>query len=1370
MPDNRVTSFTPERPIAGSSSAIPSTVTVPANCWPTIDVQNVNSRVITSSRSFSPMQVPNVLPRRERVERGNGEYSGTAQARVFMPSWQDSPRPGTFTPATPQATAIVLPQVSLETDIQLTEREFQRDRQTGQILLYSDSLRTHLDQLLSTTQLNRSGLSQTAKKTAIDLTLKVNFALDHWQDDTALLRSTRLVEMKNTVHEMVQSSLHDKSGVKIPFSLLDASASLANISLAMQNLTTREGEILAQHQVERKKVQDLIDDARAIPGTGSERYALVQKRDSLDKIIEGKLFNNSALIARRLLFIMNSSDISLHKRYEQALTVCQQLETGSHLLPLFRAMMDQTGFYAAIEQLRMTLPSRPVVDNIQTLADDLGKAFKRESRIQASLACLEISSAIGNWLKKLSDNEKVCRDETLNWHREEELNDKYQQRESMLKNENALLEMQEQERLWAEQKIKVDLDIHTSEDRSLEGHGEYQSAMTGLGTTTIQVKVPRKQLYKYWQHEQKGEHAPSEQLLQGWAREQNIPIPPLSAQGTYSDPETGERYQVKVNRHVNAVTATPARKSHDYSQYSTHDALNETVRTLRLKDFLPNRNLQTSLPISATSRPELPVALFNTGALSAQSGEHRQQNNQPEVRRNIQWPQPSFASTLTHVSACNPLASQTFSSLARQTSGTDNELQTLFRDINLAKKRHARALFPSTGPTNQPSLPERPHNMVSIPQLSSAITAFTQAAPVPTVHFYRGRNDRWENYMLTKHDIRTEARGADVYHSIPTLGSAIKLLNDIVNDVYHQIINPQTFHHVRQALAYCTGIPAERITGKIYGDFSRQIYSLMQQVRTFLPGGKNENQWVKVRVPEDSPLFAATMPNDPECRIWLSQYVASSTLPELTMTLAHEFSHMAALEKPTEDYFYVTRENYNSYNIYDIQQLMKSLFEEVEAIANNTALRAEYIQQTKDDAGPTYCFAQLAKTFGDSSASGAAISIENDDWLRYELMQGTADLLMLTIMKLGNRTLIAGLPPQERNSADPLAVLAAIEHFDRPEEAQTRLEEVFRAMANPEIELFEAQLLIIKLATVALPFPLMTANWLEKKGQELPLLMARLYAQNTKDSAMVLGLINGLLTPLMENGHLSATYVQPCIFPMPYTVQIYDSEYDHELWQDTLISNWVDLLCSYQRKFTLTPKVENLFELIKTLVEQSAKYNSGNHSTYFYLLLADKIAYRMNETLADIPYIDDITDTEPVVKKRRVYPQPDIDYQNEETLTNLAILFNFYIAVEDPEGNTLRAYNPAGNEINPLELPDYGVEKSDSDHSANSTICIIRERQRSPGENIIYYDAVGNDGNIIVSGDDDHNLLQAVLIAITPYEPTEEVINQLINDLHDASF
>ncbi|MEG3132494.1 hypothetical protein SC206_02780 [Rouxiella sp. T17] len=1381
MPDNRITSSTLERPAMAATSVPPfslATTSIATTSAPNFELQNVNNRVITLPRSFSPARMPNRLPRNERVERGNGEYSGTAQTRIDMPNWQNSLHPGAFTPTTSQATAMVLPHTSFETDTQHIEREFQRDSQTGQILLYSDSLRMHFDHLLNTTQMYRSGLSQTAKNTANALTFKVNNVLDLLQDNAALLRSTRLLEMKETVHKMVYSFFHDNSEVEIPSSLLDASESLAKISLAMQNLTTQEGEILARHKVERKKIQGPLDSALEFPGTGTERYELVKKRSSLEKDVERKLFNNSALIASRLLFIMTNVDLSLYKRYDQALMLCQQFDTSSHLLSLFRLMMEQTGFYAAVDRLRVTLPSRPVVDNIQILADDLGKAFKKERNIQAGLTYLEISRAIGSWLTKVSDHEKVFRDQTLNWRKEEELSEKYQQRAFMLIEEKARMEMRQEERLWAEEKISVDINVHTAEYRSLEGNNEHQAAMTGLGTSTVQVKVPREELYKYWEKESKGAHSQSTQMIQEWVKQKQAFVPSFDAQGYYRDAETGENYGVQITRQVNAITAAPTCASLGYNQNSIQDALKETVEALHLTGSMPASIARAAISLPLPPRPERLIAQYNAGALSARSRGYQPPETHVEIFQPSYRQLPSFSSTFNEISArapvFNPINNPAhsivpnlpFPTMAQQTSRTDKELQSLFNDIKIAETRSARDLFFGIGATNPIPLPNFPLNPVSAPPLPQTTPLRAFERHVPNTHAYRGRNDTWEEYMQCEQQAQIKHRGVSVYNSLPNLRPAIILLNKIVTDVYHQIINPHTFAQVRQALAYCTGIPPERITGDIYHDFSRQICSLRQQIRTFLSGGENENQWVIIKTPEESPIFAATMPTDPECRIWLSQFVASYTLPKLIMTLTHEFSHMSALAKPTEDYLYVTSESYNSYNIEDINALTRSLLDEVSAMANNTGLRAEYIQQTKDNAGENYCLAELANTFGVSSAKGAARAVEKDDRLRYELIQGTADLLMLTILKLGNKVLLAGLTPQERNDADPLAVLAAVAHFKETDRAPARLENIFKAIDNAELELFEAQMLIIKLATVALPYPELTANFLEKKGQELPQMMARLYKQDPEGSVMVLGMIYCLLTTLMEKGNLSASYVKPCIFPIPYTVKFYSSEFNPSIWQDTLISNWADLLCSYQRTFPLALQNEKLLDLFVTLTHQSGKYNQKIYTTKYYRFLADELARRRNEMNHDLSSIDEIIMEEPEPKRRKVLPQPIVNYQDEQTLINLARVQNWYVVIENDQGEFLRAYNPMGQIISSAEAVDPDrVEKSTHTQQVYS-LCILRQRQHAVGEGEVYYDAVNEQGNVIPCENDDYNILRSALTAVNSNEPTNETINQLIHDLH----
>ncbi|MDF7659181.1 hypothetical protein PUG81_09380 [Erwiniaceae bacterium L1_54_6] len=630
----------------------------------------------------------------------------------------------------------------------------------------------------------------------------------------------------------------------------------------------------------------------------------------------------------------------------------------------------------------------------------------------------------------------------------------------------------------------------------------------------------------------------------------------------------------------------------------------------------------------------------------------------------------------------------------------------------------------------------------------------TDVPPIPQTS-YRGEGDPCEIYAQQQQHMVILTRGAGVYAQLPNLRPALVLANKVVGEVFRKIKNPEHVGEVMDAIAFCTGIRPERVTFTIYRDFLGQVQSMLRQIATYQPGEINENQFAIVATPPGSIMAAATIPQDPHNRIWFSRNQSVTGIAELFKTVIHELGHMFTTENPAFDFIYLIPQGCNEQEICDVDELQKALINEVAYIGNNTQVREVYFENTMTMLGVNYPAAPLQDIFRARTSTEAARAMEYDDWLRYALVSRTSDLLSILVMKLGYEKFLKGLPPQARSTADPASEMAKIEAIKDRTSINLHLNTICHVMHEITTDFRAANGVMRKLASIALPYPAETAQWLTLRGGELPNMMGRLYRNEPKNSAHVLGTINCILTWLMERGSLSASYVKECLLPIPYTYDFYKPKKSEEIWQDKLINCWLDLLRSYLRQSSPIPRQGDIEHLIRILIQQSMHYRNIPGSVPFYKALAVELVRRMNwfnNAAINQPAKSD----EPERKKVKTTPdQPD------SQLVNLAKKQRWYVVIEDIDGDFLRGFTPAGERIVVQEIFTERLSRPAAP-GTKKIRCTLREWQEN-GQ--VYYHGTKDDGTLLRCENDENNLSRAAMAAYLREEPTEEQVIMLGREL-----
>nr|WP_310617174.1 hypothetical protein [Pantoea cypripedii] len=634
--------------------------------------------------------------------------------------------------------------------------------------------------------------------------------------------------------------------------------------------------------------------------------------------------------------------------------------------------------------------------------------------------------------------------------------------------------------------------------------------------------------------------------------------------------------------------------------------------------------------------------------------------------------------------------------------------------------------------------------------------AATPPANVATAKFpYRGEGDPCEIYAQQQQRMVILTRGADVYAQLPNLRPALELVNKVVGEVFRKIKNPEYVGEVMDTIAFCTGIRPERVTFTIYCDFLAQIQSLLRQAGTYLPGEINENQFAIVAPPAGNIMAAATIPQDPHHRVWFSHSQSAASQAEFFKTMIHELGHMFTTANPAFDFIYLIPQGCNEQEVCDVDELHKALINEVANIGHNIYVREAYFKNTMKMLGKSYPGAPLHHLFNAATSAEAAYAMEYNDWLRYVLISRTSDLLSMLVMKLGYDKFLKALPPQARSTADPVLDMAKIEAIKDRTSINLHLNTICNVMREITTDFRAANGIMKKLASIALPYPAETAQWLKLMGGELPNMMARLYRNEPKNSAHVLGTINCILTWLMERGDLPASYVKECILPIPYTYEFYDTKNSKEIWQDKLINCWADLLRSFLRRSSHLPQQRDIENLVRILIQKSMSYRNIPGTVQFYKMLALELERRMNwfnhVTKNEQPQSD-----EPKSKKVKTSPE-----RPDSRLMNLAKKQRWYVAIEDENGEFLRGFNPAGERITVRELFTEQFRKPGVAGTAK-IICTLREWQEN-GQ--AYYHGTTRDGGDIHCENDENNLSRAAMAAYRGEKPTEEEVIMLGRDL-----
>ncbi|WP_313682855.1 hypothetical protein [Pantoea sp.] len=629
-------------------------------------------------------------------------------------------------------------------------------------------------------------------------------------------------------------------------------------------------------------------------------------------------------------------------------------------------------------------------------------------------------------------------------------------------------------------------------------------------------------------------------------------------------------------------------------------------------------------------------------------------------------------------------------------------------------------------------------------------------ASVATAKFpYRGEGDPCEIYAQQQQRMVILTRGAGVYAQLPNLRPALELVNKVVGEVFRKIKNPEHVGEVMDAIAFCTGIRPERVTFTIYRDFLGQVQSLLRQAGTYLSKALNENQFAVVEPPPGNIMAAATIPQDPHHRIWFSRNQSSAGLAEFFKNVIHELCHMFTTVNPAFDFIYLIPQGCNEQEICDVDELQKALLNEVAYIGSNVYVREAYFKKTMTMLGNSYPDAPLYHLFNATTSAEAAHSVEYNDWLRYVLVSRTSDLLSMLVIKLGYEKFLKNLPPQARSTADPVLDMAKIEAIKDRTSINLHLNTICHVMREITTDFRTANGIMKKLASIALPYPAETAQWLKLMGGELPNMMARLYHNEPKNSAHVLGTINCILTWLMERGNLPASYVKQCILPIPYTYAFYDTKNSKEIWQDKLINCWADLLRSFLRRSSHIPQQRDIENLVRILIQKSMGYRNIPGTVQFYKMLALELERRMNwfnhVTKNKQPQSD-----EPKSKKVKTSPE-----QPDSRLINLAKKQRWYVAIEDENGEFLRGFNPTGERITVRELFTEQFRKPGVP-GTTKIICTLREWQEN-GQ--AYYHGTTRDGEDIRCENDENNLSRAAMAAYRGEKPTEEEVIMLGRDL-----
>ncbi|WP_416413513.1 hypothetical protein [Pantoea sp. App145] len=644
----------------------------------------------------------------------------------------------------------------------------------------------------------------------------------------------------------------------------------------------------------------------------------------------------------------------------------------------------------------------------------------------------------------------------------------------------------------------------------------------------------------------------------------------------------------------------------------------------------------------------------------------------------------------------------------------------------------------------------------STSQQQPSRVADTPPASVATAKFpYRGEGDPCEIYAQQQQRMVILTRGAGVYAQLPNLRPALELVNKVVGEVFRKIKNPEYVGEVMDTIAFCTGIRPERVNFAIYRDFLAQVQSMLRQAATYLPGEINENQFAIVETPPGSIMAAATIPQDPHNRIWFAQNQSTSSIAEFFKNVVHEVGHMFTTENPAFDFIYLMPQGCNEQEICDVDELQKALINEVARIGHNLHVREAYFNNTMKMLRGSYPELPLRNIFNATTSTEAAESVENNDLLRYVLVSRTSDLLSMLVMKLGYDKFLKGLPPQARSTADPASVMAKIEEIKDRTSINLHLNTICNVMSDITTDFRAANGIMKKLASIALPYPVETAQWLTLMGGELPRMMDRLYRNESKNSAHVLGTINCILTWLMERGNLPATYVKTCILPIPYTYDFYNAKNNEEIWKDKLIHCWVDLLRSYLRRSSPIPRQGDIEHLVRILIRKSMHYRNIPGSVAFYKMLAIELVQRMNwfnQATKNQPAGND----EPRSKKVKVTPE-----QPDSRLANLAIKQGWYVSIEDENGEFLRGFNPTGASIATRQDFDAQLDAPIMRGTVR-VLCILREWQENEQ---VYYHGTRPDGTSIRCENDENNLSRAAMASYLGEQPTEEEVTMLARDL-----
>lgn len=635
-----------------------------------------------------------------------------------------------------------------------------------------------------------------------------------------------------------------------------------------------------------------------------------------------------------------------------------------------------------------------------------------------------------------------------------------------------------------------------------------------------------------------------------------------------------------------------------------------------------------------------------------------------------------------------------------------------------------------------------------LPHQSSSLTPASVTTPQSA---YRGEGDQCEMYAQQQQRMVILSRGAEVYAQLPNLRPALELVKKVVGEVFRKIKNTEHVGEVMDAIAFCTGIRPEHVTFAIYHDFLQQVQSLLAQAGTYQPGEFNENQFAIVETPPGSIMAAATIPQDPHHRIWFSRNQSSASLAEFFKNVIHELCHMFTTVNPAFDFIYLIPQGCNEQEICDVDELHKALMNEVAYIGNNANVREAYFKNTMNMLGNSYPDAPLHHLFNATTSVEAAHSVEYNDWLRYVLVSRTSDLLSMLVIKLGYEKFLKNLPPQARSTADPASVMMKTEAIKDPASINFHLNTISSMMNEITTDFRSANGIMKALASIALPYPVETARWLNVRGGGLPVMMNRLYHHEPKNSAHVLGNINCILTWLMERGDLSASFVQKCILPIPYTYDFYNEKQSKEIWRDKLINCWVDLLRSYLRRFSVVPRQTEIEKLTRLLIRKSMNDKSVPGTVKFYQTLALELERRMkwmNHRDKDKAQQID----EPKRKKAKPTPaQPD------RRLVNLAIKQRWFVAIEDEHGEFLRGFNATGERIPAQNVFDQQLATPIIEGSAN-ILCVLREYEE---DGQLYYHGIARNGTSIHCENDENNLSRAAMASWLGEVPTEEEVIML---------